>query len=480
MNQESREKVNGEVVGKPETHWLLDDVAELEAKAASFEIQQRATPASKRGRWGSAKAIALLIAVFGLGVGITRFANPFAGSNPSAQVNVIEVDTLQVDPVESYQITRTYTGRVTALRASELGFERSGELVQVKVDQGDPVTAGTAIAQLDTRNLEAKRAELLAQKARAVAVLSELNNGPRREEIDAARATIRDLEEQLALAEIRRTRRKHLYEEGAIAKEQYDEVAFGANALAERLAAAHANLEELLNGTRPEQITAQQALVQQLDARIADIEISIAKSMIKAPFSGTIAARRIDEGAVVEAGQPVVRLVEAGQREVEVGVPVAIANQLTPGTTQQIQIAQTSYSATVTALLPEVDPATRTRTVVLRLAPAATPFVAPEQIARLEVVETQPTNGYWLPTSALVRGERGLWSSYVLIEADPPESWGDLADNSPLYRIEQRDLEVLHSESDRALVRGTLNPGEVVVAKGTQRIVPGQYVRPGA
>jgi multidrug efflux pump subunit AcrA (membrane-fusion protein) len=102
-------------------------------------------------------------------------------------------------------------------------------------------------------------------------------------------------------------------------------------------------------------------------------------------------------------------------------------------------------------------------------------------VARLQSKQTIPANGFWLPTTALVRGEKGLWSCYVLGAADQTN-----ADSEPKsYAVERRDVEVLHTEGDasstgealRVLVRGTLQPGDTVIIDGTHRIVPGQLVQ---
>ncbi|NET34555.1 MAG: efflux RND transporter periplasmic adaptor subunit [Cyanothece sp. SIO1E1] len=393
---------------------------------------------------------------------------------------------MSVERVNAYQITQRYTGEVAALRASELGFERSGKLVWLGVDDGDRIATGAAIAKLDTRNLEAQRQGLLAQKAQAVAVLAELQQGARAEDIAAARSAVRDLEDQVELQRIRQTRRQSLYTEGAISKEELDEIAFGANALSDRLDVARSNLDELLNGTRPEQIAAQQAAVNQLEASIADMEITIEKSTMRAPFAGTIANRRLDEGTVVTASTPVVRLVEDIEPEVEIGVPVAVASQLQTGSRQPVQIGQQTYVARISSILPEVDPATRTRKVILALAPAAAKTVSPGEVARLETKQTIAGAGYWLPTTALARGERGLWSCYALVDVNADgalaqvDSKADVESDgqSLAYRVERRDVEVLHTEGDRVLVRGALQPGDQIVANGVQRLVPDQLVRP--
>lgn len=416
-------------------------------------------------RWVASLGTILLLS--GLIIGVQRLL--VIKSGDSSRVDrILPVKTIQIKAVNSYAVARTYTGQVTSARASELGFERAGKIVWLNVTRGDEVATGTPLAKLDTQNLEAQRQQLLAEKDQAVAVLQELQNGPRSEVISAARAAVGDLQYQLELEKLKRFRREHLYKQGAISKEQLDEVAFNQNALSDRLAAARSKLDELAAGTRLEQIAAQQAEVKQLAASITDIEITIAKSTITAPFSGTI-ARRLDEGTVVSAGQPALRLVERANPEVEIGVPVDEAARLEPGSQQRVQIGQKIYRATLASSIPEVNPATRTRTVILKLDSPALRSVAPQQIARLVVMQTVATTGYWLPTTALVRGERGLWSCYALVgtekNKDKPDS------------VERRDVEVLYTEGDRVLVRGTLQSNDPVIASGTQRIVPGQLVQ---
>ncbi len=202
------------------------------------------------------------------------------------------------------------------------------------------------------------------------------------------------------------------------------------------------------------------AAVNQLEANIADLEITITKSTLKAPFSGVIGERRLDEGAVVNVGEAIVRLVEADAPEVEVGVPADVS-QLQIGSSQRVQIGQNRYAAKVIAIKPEVNPATRTRTVVLAVTNANSGTIAPLMVARLEVTQTTATQGLWLPTTALTRSDRGLWSCFVLVE----------------NTVERRDVEVLHTEGDRVLVRGLLQAGDRVVTNGVQRLVPGQQVQ---
>ncbi|MUH00466.1 efflux RND transporter periplasmic adaptor subunit [Scytonema sp. UIC 10036] len=426
-----------------------------------------AMPPLKLRRWRFVLVGAIAILAL-LSLTITNQKKDIQKTSP---VRIIPVKAQPIEAVKSYQVLQTYTGEVAALRASELGFERSGRVVKLNVDRGDRVVEGTALAKLDISNLETQLQELLARKAQAVAVLEELKAGPRIEKIAAARAQVKQLEELLKLDEIKRSRRQDLYTQGAISREQYDEVAFNANALTQRLAVARSELDELLAGTRKEQIAAQQAAVKQLDASIAEVKVNIAKSTIKAPYSGIIAARRLDEGTVVNASQSVLRLVENANPEVEIGVPVQLTPQIQPGSQQKVQVGQTMYRGRVVSILPEVNPTTRTRTIVLKLENSIAQSVAPGQIARLAIPQTISTNGYWLPIAALVKGERGLWSCYALATEKNSQ------DKTQSYRVEQRNVEVLHTQGNRVLVRGTLLASDMVIVDGTQRIVPGQLVQ---
>lgn len=388
-------------------------------------------------------------------------------------INLLRVETLTVKGVDRYSVSRSYTGEIAAPRSSDLGFTRGGELVKVLVEEGDRVTVGQPLARLDIQSLLIQRQQLKTQKAEAQARLLELQRGARQEDIAAAQAEVRDVENQLRLQEQQRSRREYLLAEGAISREQLDEVAFGAEALDARLNRARSHLQKLLNGTRPEQIAAQQAVVQQFVAGIADLNVSLNKSTLLASFDGIVAGRLVDEGVVVSAGQTVIRLVESKAPEARIGMPEDAVSRLNPGTPVTVTVGAKRYRARVKFFLPETHPNTRTRMVVFQLEQAALFQANPGQTARVEFSETMTTDGMWVPTQALTQDIRGLWSVYVL----SPTSTGRQGSKTT-FEVQPKSVEILHQESDRALVRGTLRAGDRIIANGTHRLVPGQPVQP--
>lgn len=387
-------------------------------------------------------------------------------SRPGGEPEVaaaLPVTVTTLEPVSRYTVERAYAGEVVAGRASGLGFERTGTLISLQVDQGDAVVAGQILARLDPRTLEAQRQQLLAQMAQAQAQLQELLAGPRTEDIAAAEAAVADLEQQVALAQLQRQRREDLHRRGAIAQEELDQQTFGAASLENRLRQARSQLQELQAGTRPEQVAAQTAQVKQIEASLQAVAVDIDKSIIRAPFSGRVSQRLLDEGTVVAAGQPVVELIEAGSLEARIGVPAAVADGLQVGDRQTLQVGTATYAATVAALLPELEASSRTVTVVLTLPATAAPIVG--QTARLSVSETEATEGFWLPSTALTPAQEGLWSVYV-----------SQSEEDGTTTVAGRIVEVLHTDAERSLVRGTLQAGDQVITSGTHRIVPDQAI----
>ncbi|MBD2203714.1 efflux RND transporter periplasmic adaptor subunit [Calothrix sp. FACHB-1219] len=472
-----------------------------------------------RFSWGLCLSSLLLLGI-GFWLGSSRQTVEPISPAVAENKNFLSVEVDNLVAASSYQQSRTYTGEIVAENSSNLGFERAGKVVQLAVEAGQWVSAGTPLARLDTSQLTAQKQELLAQKQQALSQLRELQAGPRAETIDAARAklaqerallkemqagpriqtiaaaraNVNNLQEQLELARSKSQRRESLYNQGAIAREQLDEAITDVNsqqakvkqaqsqldellagtrkevisAQQARVKQAQSQLDELLAGTRQEVIEAQQATLKQLESRLASLDIDLEKSVLKAPFSGKISQRYLDLGTAVSSGQAIVRLVQIDQVKAHIGIPASLTSQIKIGEVQSIQVGETSYRATVASFLPELDKATRTITVVLKLEDAASKTVTTGQIVNWPLQQKIPASGYWLPTTALVRGIRGLWSVYIL---------GTVPGG---FEVERRDVEILYTDGERVLVRGTLQGNEQIITKGTNRLVPGQKVRPSS
>jgi RND family efflux transporter MFP subunit len=202
-----------------------------------------------------------------------------------------------------------------------------------------------------------------------------------------------------------------------------------------------------------------------LEAALTEVEHDLEDTSLRAPYAGRIATRLIDEGTIISAGTPVFELLDDRQLEAWVGLPAPTAVQFTVGQACQIECGDKVVSARVKSLAAEVDKATRTRMLQLDVGETDDSALLPGQTVRLSVEELLPETGYWVPSTALITGSRGLWSVYVVPSDD------DVA------AVERRDIELLDTVGEQSFIRGALSPGERIVAAGTHRIVAGQRVR---
>ncbi|MCA9794500.1 MAG: efflux RND transporter periplasmic adaptor subunit [Candidatus Eremiobacteraeota bacterium] len=380
---------------------------------------------------------------------------PSRSVEPTHTPAPVPVRVALVEQANSYRQSRLYTGEVVAGRQTELGFQRAGELIHVLVDEGAQVSRGTVVARLDTRALDARRRELQAELEAAQARLSELSAGPRRETIESARARVRRLESQLELAELKRQRRSHLYDEGAIAREQLDEFATEVDGLRASIDDARFALRELENGTRPEETNAQRARVERVRASLGSLAVEFEDCQLVAPFAGVVSTRHLDEGAVVSPGQPVLTLYEAGSLEARIGLPADRADH----PQASLLVDDEPVSARFLGLMPQVD--TASGTVTARFAVSDLRLV-PGRSVQAKLESELPVDGFWVPRASLVSSGRGLFRCYTVSEQ---------------ATVETQQVEVLYTETERALVRGTLGTGQQVIVEGAEQVVAGQRVR---
>lgn len=422
---------------------------------------QKLTPRQKLTRWS---LIAILAVGAAAAIGIWHHVQAVEnGAIVSPVARLTPVHTVEAARTEAYQRPRSYTGVLRESRRSQVSFQLAGEVVNLEVDEGDLVAADQPIARLDDRHIRARAAQITAELAEANARLDELLAGPRKETIAAKRAELRGLRATSASLRLRYDRREQLVQAAAVSKEEYEVLLYDYHTAVAMADVAQRQLDEMLAGTRAEQLAAQRARKDQLEAQLQDIQYELEDTVLLAPYAGRVSRRFIDEGTVVSVGESVFELLDEQHVEAWIGFPAATTKSIRSGDHHNVSVADVEYKAVVQSLAPDVDRQTRTRNVILRLTDSAA-AVYPGQVVRIEVEELVAESGFWLPTTALSRGARGLWSVFVVENAES----GDV--------VVRRDVELLDTMGERSFVRGTLQHGERVVASGVHKLVVGQRV----
>lgn len=410
----------------------------------------------------------LLLTIFGVtGSWLASTPEAQTGDAEAPERSALPVKTVRLQPIFSIDRDRQFTGTVAAARRTRLAFERPARLLKVMCDEGQQVTSGQILAAIDQRQLVARVSEIEAGIRQQDAVLLELQTGPRSEVIAATNAELSALSADVELRKATLDRTQGLFRRQATSAQALDEVRLTWKAAVARQEAVAKKRDELVSGTRQEQIAAQTAVVEQLQAQLKQLQIDITDSHLKAPFAGTIVKREADEGDMLSSQQPVLELLETSRLEARIGVPSEFINSLDRDGYVVLTAGQREVTGRIRDIIAQVDRATRTQTVVIDIDDAENCGLADGALIRLAFTQTKNTAGFRVPLTALASGSRGLWAAYALEPAD---------DNPAMTNIATRVVEVIHTDGETAVIRGAVYEGDRIVADGVHRIVPGQRV----
>ena len=181
----------------------------------------------------------------------------------------------------------------------------SGRLAKVDIEEGDVVSAGQLIAEIENADLRADLAAAAAEVDLRQAELERLRNGARVEEIAQAVAGLAATESAERLAAAARARDEPLLQRKLISQARWDQAQAELDtAKAERERAAAA-LRLLRVGARVEDIRAAEARLAAAMATRDRASAQFDKSQIRSPIDGVVLKRDLREGETAVALSPV-------------------------------------------------------------------------------------------------------------------------------------------------------------------------------
>jgi RND family efflux transporter MFP subunit len=212
-------------------------------------------------------------------------------------------------------------GNLAALpnRDAKVAALVAGRISRVLVIEGDHVTAGQTVAELDSTLLR----EQERQAEGAVA---------------QAKATVEN-------ARITSQREESLLERGVSSRKEVEDART--------------------------QLAVAQATLQQQEAGLATARAQVSRSVVRAPFDGTVVKRFAAAGEQVDgtAAQPIVEVAQIDTLELLGTVPAARLQDIRTGeafTFESNAVPDSKFTARVVSILPAVDPATNNGTVRIR------------------------------------------------------------------------------------------------------------------
>lgn len=216
-----------------------------------------------------------------------------------------------------------------------------------------------------------------------------------------------------------------------------------------------------------------------LEARrdIAEASVELAAkalgdSVLRAPFSGTVAATYVENYENVRAKQEIMRLLDTSKIEMVIQIPESMISN-TPYV-RDIQVRfdpfpETVLPASIKEVSNEASRTTRTYPVTLIMEPPEgveiLPGMAGEVWGRVELPEDLPESGIEVPTAAVFADDASdSEQSYVWVVDEETRS------------VSRRPVKIVRFSALGVLVQG-VEPGERIVTAGVNSLREGQTVR---
>lgn len=302
-------------------------------------------------------------------------------------------------------------GDVRARVETVIGFRVAGKLIERKAEVGHEVKRGEVLARLDPQDLSLQTQATGAQSAAA--------------QLDLAQQ-VADLE-----------RYQSLLKQGFISQAEFDR---------------RKNTMDIARSRVTEVGSAQRSSHNQLDYAV-----------IRADEAGVITAVEAERGQVVAAGQPVVRIAQAGPKEIAVSVAESRLAALQAAKDLSITLSALPgriYKGALREVSPVADPATRTYAARITVLDADEPMRLGMSARVLVRGDSKPVLA--LPLSALYRNgdKTAVWT------VDPTSSVVRLV-----------TVSVASVQEDTVTLAEGLKGGETVVTAGVQKLTAGQKVR---
>jgi RND family efflux transporter MFP subunit len=354
--------------------------------------QSSLEPPPPSQRWLRLLFAALLI--IGGGTAITwrllSSRNPPATANVQPAAVKVKLATVQTGTIED---SAEYIATMESRRSVNLQPRIQGQVAQIFVRSGDPVTAGAAIMQIDARQQQAAVSSLSAAGQVAKA------------QLENARAILKSLEAErlgkvsdVQLNEQEYRRYSELAAQGAVSRQTKD-------LYANRLATAKAELNAINSRILAQKATISQTekSLEQADANVRQQQVQLQYYKITAPFSGIVGNIPVKVGDVVTIATPLATITQNRPLEVNIPIPLEKGSQLRQGLAVELINAQGQTLATskIFFISPNINTNSQSILVKALYDNAAGQLRADQQIRAKVIWEQRP--GVVIPTTAVSR-----------------------------------------------------------------------------
>jgi RND family efflux transporter MFP subunit len=269
----------------------------------------------------------------------------------------------------------TVVGNLIGQQTVDVAPRTGGRLLAVNVQLGDRVRRGEVLAKVEDREI--------VEQVRAAEASQEV-----------AKATIRQREADLKVAEVNFERSKNLFSRQLLAKQALDDAE-------SRYLAAVAQLD------------LSKAQLSQNAARLEELKINLQHTSVVSPVDGFVGKRNVDPGAMVNTNTAIASVVDISRLRLVVNVVEKDLRMVSAGDVAEVEVDAypgEKFSGKIARVAPVLDPATRTAAVEVEI-PNGDHKLKPGMYARINLTVEERKNTLVAPKNAVIdfESKRGVW-----------------------------------------------------------------------
>lgn len=335
------------------------------------------------------------------------------------------------------------TGRVVAVSRAQIGSPVTGVVIERRVREGDRVQAGDVLAVLRADDMEAAVRD-------AEAALAQLQQSTRPQ----AQAALREAEARLTQATREAQRRRDLFQQQAIAREEMEQAIQAETTARANAEQARLTARSLLAGN-PAEAAAR--------ARVASSKAQLAKTTIRAEVAGTVLTRNAEPGDLVQPGRILFEIAQTGDTEIQVPLDEKNLEVLAIGQTAMC-IADAyparPFPAKVGFIAPSVDPQRGTVDIRLTVTPVPS-FLRQDMTVSVNVETGRRDKAIVVPNEALTAMDGNRAELWVVVDG----------------RATKRPVQLGLRGLTQTEVTSGLHVGDWILSDARASVAPGDRVR---
>lgn len=333
---------------------------------------------------------------------------------PLGEAGGAELRRVAVAPAERSpgSVPERFAGTVIARERGAVSFTLSGRIAALMVEPGDAVEAGALLARLD--------------------------EGPYRNGLEQARATLSRVEANLAQAARTLERVRSL----------------GAAATQEELEQHQTAVRDL------------EARRREATAAVAEAERRLGEATLTSPYAGEVVQQLAERGEVVQPGSPVFLISGTGKRlEVKLSLPERLINnidlQAPLGVSFPLSPAISSVEGRITSVADHGGGPGGLFDLTVALEKEASDLgVRPGLRAEVTLKSNLPANAILISAAALSSRPEGTPVVYAVVDG----------------RVQEVPVVLLRTAGEKVLATGSIAPGTQIIVSGQNGILPGEMV----